>query len=78
MQNADKAKTNLQQKSVEPLLTVDEVCRLLQVKRSTVYSWVQSGRLACVRLGRVLRFHSDSIGRVWTEGLRQSRKEKND
>ena len=41
----------------EALLSADEVAVLLGVKTSTVYEWVRSGSLPCLRLGpRAIRF----------------------
>ena len=38
------------------LLTVDDLVALLRVKKSWIYDEVEAGRLACLRLGRQLRF----------------------
>ena len=38
------------------LLTPVEVCALLNVKVSTIYSWVSTERIPYVRLGRLIRF----------------------
>jgi excisionase family DNA binding protein len=49
----------LQQKR---LLRVDEVARILNVSRWTVYRWVEAGRLGGTRLGAgSLRIFSDSV-----------------
>ncbi len=63
--------------NIRPLLTVHDVCQILRIKRSTLYAWVQSGKLPCLRVGGLLRFDRDSISQ-WLEGLRQSRKEEYD
>lgn len=43
------------------LLTVDDVCRLLKVKRSWVYDAAERGDLPVVRLGRQLRFRRSDL-----------------
>lgn len=43
------------------LLTVDQVCKLLQVKRNWIYDEVQAGRFPVKRLGRLLRFRPEDI-----------------
>jgi len=40
-----------------PLLSVDELCRELDVTRQTVSGWVKSGRIKAQRLGRRLYFN---------------------
>lgn len=45
-----------------PMLTVDEVARLLRVDRKTVYEAVQRGELpGALRVGRVIRFNRDQL-----------------
>jgi len=41
---------------MEKLLTVDNLCELLQVKRGLVYKWVHFGYVPHVKIGNVLRF----------------------
>ena len=41
---------------MEKLLTVRECAELLQVHRMTIYKWVESGQLPCIRLGSRIRF----------------------
>lgn len=43
------------------LLTVTQLCELLQVKKDWVYDQVQAGQLPHVRIGRHLRFPEDAI-----------------
>lgn len=45
----------------ESLLTVDDVVRILQISRRTVYYWVKQGILKPIRMGGVLRFHPEDI-----------------
>jgi excisionase family DNA binding protein len=41
--------------SEEPLLTPEQIAKRLQVKERTVYSWLRSGQLRGVKLGRLWR-----------------------
>jgi len=45
------------------LLTPDDVCTLLKVKKSWLYDAVESGALEAVRLGKQLRFRPSAIAR---------------
>ena len=54
------------------LLTPDEVCALLKVKRSWLYDTVESGRLEAVRLGKQLRFRPAAVAR-YLDGAGTSR-----
>jgi excisionase family DNA binding protein len=56
---------------VEPLLTVPEVAAWLRVRPSTVYTWVESGRLTCIRLSGRIRFVRNDILR-WIEARREA------
>ncbi len=48
---------------MEKLLTVDQVCELLQVSKSLVYKWVHYGYIPHVKIGKILRFREiDLIG----------------
>jgi excisionase family DNA binding protein len=41
----------------EPLLDASDAARLLRVRPSTIYEWVRTGKLPCLRLGpRAIRF----------------------
>jgi excisionase family DNA binding protein len=48
---------------IEQLLTADDVCTLLKVKKSWLYDTVERGLLRPVRLGKQLRFRPASITR---------------
>lgn len=48
---------------MEKLLTVDDLCELLQVKRSTVYDWTHTGYIPHYKFKKVLRFKEDQIQR---------------
>lgn len=43
------------------LLTADDVCALLQVKKSWLYDAVETGAIIPIRLGRQLRFRPSDI-----------------
>lgn len=43
------------------LLTPDDVCALLKVKKSWLYDAVESGELEAVRLGKQLRFRPSAL-----------------
>jgi excisionase family DNA binding protein len=45
------------------LLTPDQLCSLLQVKKSWLYDQVERGALPCLRLGRQLRFRQSDVRR---------------
>ena len=45
------------------LLTPDEVCTLLKIKKSWLYDAVESGALEAVRLGKQLRFRPSALAR---------------
>lgn len=43
------------------LYDVDDVCRFLKVKRSTVYKLLQEKKLHAVKVGKLTRFGADDI-----------------
>jgi excisionase family DNA binding protein len=43
------------------LHTVREVAEKLRVKPATVYSWIRKGKLAAMRVGRLLRITEEQI-----------------
>jgi excisionase family DNA binding protein len=45
------------------LLTPDDVCTLLKVKKSWLYDAVESGLLDAVKLGKQLRFRPSALAR---------------
>jgi excisionase family DNA binding protein len=49
------------------LLTPDDVCALLKVKKSWLYDAVESGALEAVRLGKQLRFRPSALVRYLEE-----------
>ena len=49
------------------LLTPDDVCALLKVKKSWLYDAVESGELEAIRLGKQLRFRPSALVRYLDE-----------
>lgn len=49
--------------TVEELLTADDVCSLLKVKKSWLYNTVERGLIKPIRLGKQLRFRPSTIAR---------------
>jgi excisionase family DNA binding protein len=48
-------------KLMEKLLNINQLSELLQVKKSTVYSWVHTGRIPYVKVNGALRFKEGAI-----------------
>lgn len=57
------------------LLTVDDVCSLLRVKKSWLYDTVESGAIEVVRLGKQLRFQPSAVADYLTQRARHSKTE---
>ena len=55
--------------SQEQLMDIKEVATYLQLKKSTIYTWVQEGILPSFRLGRLWRFRRSDLDR-WLESNR--------
>jgi excisionase family DNA binding protein len=49
------------------LLTPDDLCTLLKVKKSWIYDEVEAGRLDALRLGKQLRFRPSDLARYLDE-----------
>jgi excisionase family DNA binding protein len=49
------------------LLTPDDVCALLKVKKSWLYDTVETGALEAIRLGKQLRFRPSALIRYLDE-----------
>ena len=43
------------------LLTVEDVVRILNISRRTVYYWIKQGIIHPIRIGGVIRFHPEDI-----------------
>ncbi len=46
---------------MEKLLTIDELAKVLSVKKSTIYQWVHLGLIPHIKVGRLLRFREEDI-----------------
>jgi len=46
---------------MEKLLTIDELAKVLSVKKSTIYQWVHMGLIPHIKVGRLLRFREEDI-----------------
>lgn len=46
---------------MEQLLTVDDLSKLLQVKKSTIYHWTCAGFIPHTKVGRFLRFRVSDV-----------------
>jgi excisionase family DNA binding protein len=58
---------------VDPLLTPDEVCALLKVRKEWLYTQVQRHRLPVVRInGRTLRFKTSDVQAYIADGYRST------
>ena len=47
--------------ALPPVLRVDDVAKILDIGRDTVYVLAKSGEIPALRLGRALRFSRDRI-----------------
>jgi len=46
---------------MEKLLTVKQLCDMLQIKPSTVYKWVHYSYIPYVKLGDLIRFKKEKV-----------------
>ncbi len=51
----------------DPYLTLQEVCRQLQISRETGYRWIKNGKLRGARIGRGWRFSAASLSSALRE-----------
>ena len=73
--NAGSGANDAARRSVPPqspywdldLLTPDDVCTLLKVKKSWLYDAVESGAIEAIRLGKQLRFRPSALLRYLEE-----------
>ena len=54
------------------LLTPDDVCALLKVKKSWLYDAVEDGALEAIRLGKQLRFRPSALIRYLDERVSEA------
>jgi excisionase family DNA binding protein len=52
------------------LWTVNELAEYLQIKPSTLYAWAAQGKIRCLKINGLLRFHADEITQ-WIESFRR-------
>ena len=50
-------------------MNVTEIAEYLDIRKSTIYSWVESREIPFYRLGKVIRFKRNDID-AWIEGLK--------
>ena len=43
------------------LLTVDQMCQLLNIGKNSAYKLLQSGEIQCFKIGRIWKIPKDSI-----------------
>lgn len=48
---------------MDTLLTPDDVCRALRIKKSTLYSWTHRQLIPYLKVGGTIRFKEDVIAR---------------
>lgn len=59
---------NIRDKTHIELLTINEASKLLKVSRRTLYNYIKSGKLPCIKLSnRALRFKETDIMRIISE-----------
>lgn len=46
---------------MDKLLTVDDVARILDVKKSTIYQWTHMRLIPYIKMGRFVRFREKEI-----------------
>ena len=51
---------------MDGLMTVEELSKLLKVKKSTIYKWTHEEYIPHVKMGRLVRFNPKEIGE-WVE-----------
>lgn len=45
----------------EKLMTVEDAARYFSVKKSTIYKWIDEGKLSCIRLNSRIRFRIEQL-----------------
>ena len=50
------------------LFRPDEVARILDISRWTVYGWINQGRIRSVKIGRLVRIPESELDRLTDEG----------
>ncbi len=49
------------EKDLESLMTPEEVCDLLKIKKQRLYEWVHFNQIPYIKVGRFLRFSRSKI-----------------
>jgi excisionase family DNA binding protein len=57
------------------LLTIDNVCDLLQVSKQTVYRWVHEEFIPHIKLRGILRFDEEAVCK-WVDAKRRAGRER--
>jgi excisionase family DNA binding protein len=52
----------------QSLLTVEELATALRLHPKTIYRLVEQGKLACIRIGRNIRFSPDVLTQLTKKG----------
>jgi len=58
---------------MEKLLTIEQLCEILQVKKNTIYSWTFMRKIPFVKINGALRFKEKAIT-SWIEGQEKETK----
>jgi excisionase family DNA binding protein len=58
--------------TLKDFLTIDELSQYLNIKKSTLYTMVETGTIAHYRIGKLIRFRKKEID-DWMEGNRRER-----
>lgn len=59
---------------MEQLLTIDELSRLLKIKKSTIYHWTSAGFVPHTKVGRFIRFRASDVEKWLQARQRDGRK----
>lgn len=66
----DELRVNIPKPQEEPMIGIDEACRILQRAKSTVYSLTQAHKIPFYQPGKMLQFKRSEL-MAWMEGGRQ-------
>ena len=47
--------------ALERLYTAEQVAELFSLKKKTLYSWAEQGRIPCFKIGKALRFRESEL-----------------
>ena len=57
---------------MQKLITVPELAQVLQVKSSTIYTWIRQGKFPHIKAGRLIRFSPEQVDDFLRKGRRGS------